>query len=1402
MTERLKSIDPFERCILLLKLYGYELDASNELIKYIFWLRPDLYKGVAQITAFKKELSANIQKLEEKEFLRKTNQRWELRPDINHWELFLAFLKQDKKLLTECQRLTNNEIDQYFNEEYHDDKYTEYLINVIRVSVVLKQRNSFMDRYGLARNVLHGSDWLELMKDLVKGYRIIFNRKKIDRKEKKSAQLQALVLNKILMNHIQMLLPSSEWLLEEISDPGLRFGPDCEYVLYNRGLILLFRGEWKALEKLIQDINTPAASCLKGILDIFRGHYQAGIDTFREGIELFRRDKKFNPAGLDFIQGTMPLFWFMALSKGRNEAATLEKSYRNGLIHFSDEISPLSPRVFEHLEVLLFLETQNIQKAIHMVKNSDPQTVIDLVINTIFSLHLDIKTGSFRRKKLQECLEDTREHDFTWLQMELNWLLSKIEENELKRDAYSAEYEKIAEELGAVSLGSMYEPKELWASTLEQLDSFFNAKNKSTVQEFRAHKLAVYVELEPGLEALEMKVKKRRKNGSWTPGRKINFQSMIQLGNWDLSPREYNLLTCFQDYLYDNYMQHRDEMNFQKKILELLIDFDDLYASDNHSLKLKLKKDSPRMFMEEGEDEIKISYNYFPMLGEDFEVFRTAIDEYVLVEYTADQLEMFEHFSTPEMTFPASVSEQVLQFTEKFADIIPLETLLQSELKELPRKKGDATPHVQLFKENDEYALGWCVRPQAGSSQLFHPGEGKEIYKIQMQEGETALLERDFIKEIALFEGSLEALALPQEHQISKHEWILPNDEKCLEVLLQIQDLKNEQKVIVEWPKGQQLSLASTFDSRHLKFHVSRGKNYWFDVEAEIESEDDLAISFKQLLALTEDSSKKFIQLSNQQFVGITDDLRKHLNTARAVLQKDKNNSYKMHAVAAPAMDEIMESAGYVSMDEYWQEAKDKFEKAKNIRPRLPKSLKAKLRPYQKKGFKWMMQLAEWGVGGCLADDMGLGKTIQALAVLCARKDMGPALVVAPASVTHNWLRETEKFAPGIKAEIFGPGDREEMLDNLGKGSLLICSYGLMHSEIDRLEKVDFQMLLLDEAQAIKNFTTRRYKAAVRLQGEFRMATTGTPIENHLGELWSLFNFLNPGMLGTTTHFKDKFAKAINSGEEEALQRLKKLVQPFIMRRHKDQVLKDLPPKTEINHTVALTKEEKALYEGMRRLSLDKIQKTMDQRKNGQNHITVLAELTKLRRACCHPSLVNSQLKMKGSKLESLKELVTSLIENDHKVLVFSQFVDFLKIVRHWMDQSAINYQYLDGSTPVKKREKAVQAFQNGDGEAFLISLKAGGVGLNLTAADYVLILDPWWNPAVESQAADRAHRMGQKKPVTVYRFVTENTIEEKIIELHKTKQELAESLLQGSDKAGKISTHDLIELLHSNDMH
>ena len=463
-----------------------------------------------------------------------------------------------------------------------------------------------------------------------------------------------------------------------------------------------------------------------------------------------------------------------------------------------------------------------------------------------------------------------------------------------------------------------------------------------------------------------------------------------------------------------------------------------------------------------------------------------------------------------------------------------------------------------------------------------------------------------------------------------------------------------------------------------------------------------------------------------------------------------------------------------------------------------PVSLKTELRDYQKEGLNWLQFLREYELGGILADDMGLGKTVQALAHLLVedkenRADL-PSLVVAPTSLMVNWRREAEKFAPSLKVLVLQGDDRKSKFDQINQNDIVLTTYPLLSRDTDILLKQSWHVVILDEAQHIKNPRSKAALTASQLKARQRLCLTGTPMENHLGELWSQFNFLMPGLLGDEKRFRKLFRQPIEKLQDDSRQQLlRKRIAPFMLRRHKSEVATELPPKTEIISEVELNGPQRDLYETIRVSMHSKVRQAIDQKGIARSQIVILDALLKLRQVCCHPQLLKipSAQKVKSSaKLNQLMEMLPEMVEEGRRILLFSQFTSMLAIIEQELVKKDIKFVKLTGKT--RNREQPIDEFQSGKVPVFLISLKAGGSGLNLTAADTVIHYDPWWNPAAENQATDRAHRIGQDKPVFVYKMISDGTVEEKILQMQAKKQALADALFSEGGKSAAISNEDL----------
>jgi SNF2 family DNA or RNA helicase len=751
------------------------------------------------------------------------------------------------------------------------------------------------------------------------------------------------------------------------------------------------------------------------------------------------------------------------------------------------------------------------------------------------------------------------------------------------------------------------------------------------------------------------------------------------------------------------------------------------------------------------------------------------------------------------MRVPISASSQVLDAIGRIASFMTVHSSIGVDIEntEVEVVEADPTIHLHFIPYGSGFRLEMFVQPFTQGGPYLKPGVGvsnimAKVNERRLKTRRNLRLEENKAREIEESCPILDlAIDLEQENQ---REWHLLDPEECLQALLELEEIRD--KIVLEWPEGGKVAVRRQAGVNQLNLNIRTSQQDWFGLSGNLEINQDEVIDLKTLLEKVQKARSRFIPIGDGQFLALTQEFRKRLD--ELILYSDnkgggKDNEVYVHPLAALALDDLTQESK-TTADKGWEKQLKMIQEAQNLVPEVPSTLQAELRDYQVEGFIWMVRLAHLGVGACLADDMGLGKTLQALAVILYLTRNGPTLVVAPTSVCMNWEQEIIRFAPTLKIHMLGGTGRKAKIKSLGKFDILITSYTLLQQEVELFESVGWQIIVLDEAQAIKNAGTKRSRAAMLLQSKFRLITTGTPIENHLGELWNLFRFINPGLLGSYKQFNSRFGIPIEKHHDrDARRQLKKIIRPFMLRRIKSQVLEELPPRTEVTLRVEMNPEEVHFYEALRQQALENIESSG--MKSGR-HLQILAEIMKLRRACCNPRLIVPDTKISSTKMEVFAEVIDELLGSRHKALVFSQFTGHLALIREYLDKKEIVYKYLDGTTPARERQRQVESFQGGDADLFLISLKAGGLGLNLTAADYVLHMDPWWNPAVEDQAADRAHRIGQKRPVTVYRLVTANTIEEKIVRLHQEKRDLATSLLEGTDVSARISADELLELI------
>lgn len=577
----------------------------------------------------------------------------------------------------------------------------------------------------------------------------------------------------------------------------------------------------------------------------------------------------------------------------------------------------------------------------------------------------------------------------------------------------------------------------------------------------------------------------------------------------------------------------------------------------------------------------------------------------------------------------------------------------------------------------------------------------------------------------------------------------------------------------------------------------------WFDLEMELDF-DGLRVSVEDVLKFFR-KKKKYIRLNNGYTVQIDGSILEKIGLHEAFGKKlaEKKNIRRFSRQQLVLVDQILAGSDLGKDDKVFREQVKKLKAFEKIKKQpLPKNFMGQLRDYQKAGYDWLHFLKEYGFGGCLADDMGLGKTAQVLAFIESIKAGAqgkPILVVAPTSVVFNWEREIQKFTPGLKYHLHHGPERLGQLHLLTEAEVVISSYPLLWRDYKQLSTIEFFYIILDESQQIKNPTSLTAKTVYKLRAEQRLVMTGTPIENNLSELWSQFNFLNPGMLGSLKNFQNYFGRAIEKeGDTAKAEKLRKLIYPFILRRKKENVARELPPKVETTVYCEMDKKQQAVYDKWRNYYRAAILKQIDEKGLNRSKMKVLEGLMRLRQISIHPALVEpDNPNATSGKFDALFNNLDEVVSEGHKVLLFSQFVKALALVRTRLDSRKINYAYLDGHT--RKRDQQVDKFQNDpECKIFLISLKAGGTGLNLTEASYVFHLDPWWNPAIEMQATDRAHRIGQTRQVFAYKMISRGSVEEKILLLQKKKRKLVDSVISTDATFFKTLAHDDIANLFS----
>lgn len=1127
----------------------------------------------------------------------------------------------------------------------------------------------------------------------------------------------------------------------------------------------LWRGDWETLQQCA--VHAPMTSRILQLM--LRGQVSEALVELRTWLTEQRRQTKKRKIDLQPLPNALHCLALIAENDSQHHAALKQALVLGDKENYGRAYSVLY-KLFEQLQGnkpdLSYLRTRELDGLDGL-----------LLALALYWLDAPLAREQEWRTTLQGYRSQLHQRGYAWLAAEFDALIAV-------QFGVPRHLHDLHQDTGLKPLVALLQRREAWQHALDALSQLKHASAPASPASKKTSRLAWLLNPYHWSSQLEPREQKLGAKGQWSKGRPVALKRLMDEGD------SLDFL-CEQDRQTISMIQTSRYSHIEYELplgaaLPRLVGHPALFWYDAPDVRIELQTGHASLHLQAGDGQIHLHLEPQGIVTDDTYFLHRQTPTRLQIFSVNSDLRQIARIIGAGLSVPQSGKAQLLEAVSAIAPLLPIHSDLPELAAQVDQEQADTRLYAHLLPLAEGLRLQLLVRPLAESS-WFRPGQGAPNV-LGERDGKPLQVCRDLAGERQLLQQVLLACPGLAAANSDGQEWQLEQPQDALQVLNELHALDGNQLHCV-WPEGERMRLKGRLKLNELKLGV-RKQGDWFVLQGEVALDDGKVLRLRQLLELIKASPGRFLKLDERDWVALDETLRKRLDELAHLADRVTDKGLRLSPLTTPILAGLAAEVGEFTADDNWQTHVQKLQSLRDYRPPLPRTLQADLRAYQHEGFIWLSRLAQWGVGACLADDMGLGKTVQILAILLQRAAGGPQLVVAPTSVILNWQAESKRFAPQLKLRLY---NQQRNLDDLGPGDLLITSYGLLQQDSAAFAARSWNTVVLDEAQAIKNAQTKRSQAVMALQANFRVVATGTPLENHLGELWNLFHFINPGLLGSQDSFNSRFTNPIEQGDGAARRALKALIQPFILRRLKSQVLDELPARTEITYKVPLSDEEAHLYEALRQEAVSNVS---DSAPGAARSFRILAEITRLRRFCCHPSLVLPESTLPGSKLQAFTALVEELLENGHRALVFSQYVDHLSIVRTLLDEKRIAYQYLDGSLPAKERESRVKAFQAGDGEIFLISLKAGGAGLNLTAADYVIHLDPWWNPAVEDQASDRAYRIGQQRPVTIYRLVAENSIEEQIVGLHARKRDLADSLLEGGEVNAKLDADALLALL------
>ncbi|MCI5126277.1 MAG: ATP-dependent helicase, partial [Candidatus Electrothrix sp. AR5] len=908
--------------------------------------------------------------------------------------------------------------------------------------------------------------------------------------------------------------------------------------MHNARLLIKSLPEERKLEQLSRT----------GWLSFCTGHYEEAQTYFEQNLQLFRKMSRQKKV---FFQNEIGLVHLLTLLHG-NDRTLLSQGleYIEIVQKKSYHYAPLTQAIKPVFQQQLGLDkTEAYRGALNTFDNSP----LEFFIFNLILFWTDKAKVKSEAPYIAEVRDKAEKNGYTWIAAELSSLLAALNVN---KNANTVLAKKLHSSCGTVSCVGMVKKIPAWEKTLNGLLTITGEaeKNGQVVQAeqrlvwlFAHNERYNYCSIAP-------KMQKMTKRGTWTKGRPVALKNLHD--NYStmegLSKQDCRVCQAIKAEYYSGSWRSYGKTEYEiddDQALPALVGHPLVFLEKAPDVLVELVMAEPELQIREEKGKLRLVLSPLPPSdgNDELQIVKDTPTRFKLYRFTQKHREI-GLFIGKGMSIPKSGAQKARKVVESLSSVVTVLSDLDGTA-EAETREADSRPHAHIIPCHNGVQVEFLVKPCGADGSSFRAGRGSKNVLTEI-EGKKIQTVRDFVEEQKQLVAITKACPTLTRIKPMDDQWQVEDPEYALELLL---ELKNcDDALVLEWPQGEKFSVRKETLSSAFSLQIKKERD-WFKATGSLEIDETLSLDLQKLLSMLNQGTGRFIQLDDGTFLSITKALRKRLDELAAFSEKH-GKGVRFAPLAALALEDLTDEAGQLKTDRAWKQHCKQLQEV--VRPEVPGTLQGSLRDYQQAGFNWLAQLSHWGVGGCLADDMGLGKTVQALAAILLRAAQGPTLVIAPLSVTSNWQEEARRFAPTLNVHLFGSGDRKQMIENLQPFDLVIVSYGLLPLEAELLTSVDWQTVVLDEAQAIKNMQTKRSKAAMELKAEFRLIATGTPVENHLGELWTLFHFLNPGLLGSFKRFNEKFAGPIERDQDaEARSRLRKLIRPFILRRLKSDVL-------------------------------------------------------------------------------------------------------------------------------------------------------------------------------------------------------------------------------------------------------